>query len=136
MNLLWQSVCAIAFGAACWAVGDFIRKRLIDAKFALPALARHTLAFTTGNVTLSYILTALGFARFFIAPVLWAVFLIGIGLAVWRIALEFRKPPAPSSSLFGHGAEGRDICIHFFNCHSRSISLISDPPGSGSTLRP
>jgi len=102
MNLPWQSVCAIAFGAACWAVGDLIRKRLIDAKFVLPALARHTLAFTTGNVTLSYILTALGFARFFIAPVLWAVFLIGIGLAVWLIALEFRKLPAPSSSPFGH----------------------------------
>jgi hypothetical protein len=102
MNLLWQSVCAIAFGAACWAVGDFIRKRFIDEKFVMPTLARHTLAFTTGNVTFSYILTAFGFAGFFIAPVLWVTFLIGIGLAVWRIALEFKKPPTPSSFPFGH----------------------------------
>jgi hypothetical protein len=100
MNLLWQSVCAIAFGAACWAVGDFIRKRFIDEKFVMPTLARHTLAFTTGNVTFSYILTALGFAGFFIAPVLWVVFLVGVGLAVWRIALEFKREPAPSSSPF------------------------------------
>jgi hypothetical protein len=102
MNLLSQSFCAIAFGAACWAVGNFIRKRLIDEKFVMPTLARYTLAFTTGNVTLSYVLTALGFAGFFTAPVLWMVFLIGIGLVVWRIALEFKKPPAPSSSQFGH----------------------------------
>jgi hypothetical protein len=91
MNLLWQSVCVIAFGATCWAVGDFLRRRFFDESFVLSGVARHTLAFTAGNVALSYFLTVLGFVGVFVPSALWAMFLAGVGLAVCRIATEFKR---------------------------------------------
>ena len=86
----------IAFGSACWAVGDYIRRFLFKESSSLSPLARNTLSFAAGNVTVSYILTALGFLGFFSSPVLWAVFLIGIGLLVLqfiaRIGHRFGRP--------------------------------------------
>jgi hypothetical protein len=84
----------IAFGATCWAVGDFFRERFFHENFKLSAIARHTLAFTTGNVAISYLLTALGFIGAFVSPVLWAVFLTGIGITILRIVGECRRTPS------------------------------------------
>jgi 4-amino-4-deoxy-L-arabinose transferase-like glycosyltransferase len=89
MNLLWQFICVVAFGTACWALGDFLCKGFFDKNSALPAMVRHTLAFAVGNITFSYLLTSLGFAGLLIPSVLWGVFLSGMGLAVWWIATEF-----------------------------------------------
>jgi uncharacterized membrane protein YbaN (DUF454 family) len=93
MNLFWQFICTIAFGAACWGVGDTLLDNFLGKKVVLSALARHTLAFVTGNVAISYLLTALGFIGGFIPTVLWTVFIMGIGIAIWRVAREFRKSP-------------------------------------------
>jgi hypothetical protein len=97
MNLVWQFICVIAFGAACWALGDFLSKGFLGKDSALPPMAWHTLAFTVGNITFSYFLTALGFFKLLIPPVLWGVFSTGIGLTVWRIAAGFRERPAVRS---------------------------------------
>ena len=91
MNLFWQFICMIAFGAACWAAGDILLKSFLGKKAVLPALARHTLAFATGNVAISYLLTALGFIGGFVPTVLWTVFFTGIGATILRIAGEFRR---------------------------------------------
>ena len=88
MNLFWQSFCLIAFGATCWAVGDFLRERFFDENFKFTPITRHTLAFSTGNVALSYLLTALGFIGAFSPTVLWTVFFTGIGITIWRIVGE------------------------------------------------
>jgi hypothetical protein len=88
MNLLWQFICVVAFGTACWALGDFLCKGFFDKNSALPVMVRHTLAFAVGNITFSYLLTALGFAGLLIPSVLWGVFFSGMGLAVWWIAAE------------------------------------------------
>ena len=95
MNLFWQFFCVLAFGTACWAVGDFLRKGFFHENLALPTVARHTLAFTVGNITFSYLLTALGFAGLFIPAVLWGVFLAAVGLAVWWIAAGLGQVPRP-----------------------------------------
>ena len=91
MNLFWQSFCLIAFGSTCWAIGDFIRERFFNGNFKLSAITRHTLAFTAGNVSISYLLTALGFIGAFIPTVLWTLFFMGIGITIWRIAQNFRR---------------------------------------------
>jgi hypothetical protein len=88
MSLLLESTCVLAFGAACWAGGDLIRKLFFDEP--LPFIARHTLAFTAGNVAFSYLLTALGFAGLYIPWVLRTVFFAGIGLAFWNVTIEKR----------------------------------------------
>ncbi len=93
MNLLWQFICMIAFGAACWAAGDVLLKNFLGKRIVLSALARHPLAFATGNVAISYLLTVLGFIKGFVPTVLWTVFFAGIGMAIWRIAREFRRSP-------------------------------------------
>jgi hypothetical protein len=93
MNLFWQFICTIAFGAMCWAVGDTLLDNFLGKKVVLSALARYTLAFVTGNVAISYLLTALGFIGGFLPTVLWTVFIMGIGMAIWRLAREFRKSP-------------------------------------------
>ena len=85
MDFSWQFVCMIAFGLSCWAVGDFLRQALLAESASLSPVARHTLSFAVGNVALSYLLTALGFAGLFLPPVLWILFLAGLGLGVWRI---------------------------------------------------
>jgi hypothetical protein len=92
MSLFWQSFCLLAFGAACWAVGDFVRKRFLQENLKLSRIARHSLAFSIGNVVFSYLLTALGFIGAFYPKVLWAVFLTGIAIAIWRIFEELRGP--------------------------------------------
>lgn len=92
MNLFWQFICVIAFGAACWAAGEFLFKTFLGEKAFLPALGRHTLAFTTGNIFFSYLLTALGFSGYFIPSALWAVFIGGFGLVVWRAVMGLRRP--------------------------------------------
>ena len=91
MNLLWQFVCMITFGAACWAVGDILLRGFLGRNVVFPALTRHPLAFATGNVAISYLLTALGFIGAFVPTVLWTVFFTGMGITIWRIAGEFRK---------------------------------------------
>ena len=91
MDLFWQFICMIAFGAACWAAGDILLKSFLGKKAVLPALARTTLAFATGNVAISYLLTALGFIGGLVPTVLWAVFLTGIGITSWRIVGEVRR---------------------------------------------
>src|SRR5512135_354490 len=83
MNLLLEFACILGFGAACWAGGDLLRK-LFSAEPS-PIVARHTLAFTVGNVAFSYFLTALGFLGLYTSWVLKAVFLAGIGLVVLNI---------------------------------------------------
>ena len=91
MNLFWQFICMIAFGAVCWAVGDILLKSFLGRKVVLPVLARHSLAFATGNVAISYFLTGLGFIGGFVPTVLWIVFFGGIGITIWHIAEESRK---------------------------------------------
>ena len=88
MSLFWEATCVLAFGAACWAGGDLLLKLFFNEP--LPVVARHTLAFTVGNVAFSYFLTALGFAGLYIPWVLRAVFFAGIGLAFWKVIIEER----------------------------------------------
>jgi hypothetical protein len=97
MNLFWQFICVIAFGAACWAFGDTLLDSFLGKKPVLSVFARHTLAFATGNVAISYLLTGLGFIKGFVPTILWTVFFMGIGMAIWRIAREFRKSCNSSS---------------------------------------
>jgi hypothetical protein len=101
MDLLWQFLCMIAFGLSCWAVGDRLRQALLAESSSLPPVARHTLSFAVGNVALSYLLTALGFAGLFSPPVFWAVFLAGLGWGGWRIvglSIEGRSPGSVESA--------------------------------------
>ena len=88
MSLLFESTCVLTFGAACWAAGDLLRKLFFNEP--LPFIARHTLAFTAGNVAFSYFLTALGFSGLYIPWVLKTVFFAGIGLAFFKIIIEER----------------------------------------------
>ena len=88
MSLLLESTCVLAFGAACWAGGDFLRKLFFNEP--LPFIARHTLAFTAGNVAFSYFLTALGFSGLYIPWVLKTVFFAGIGLVFWNVIIAQR----------------------------------------------
>jgi hypothetical protein len=81
----------IALGAACWAAGDIILKAFLGKNVALPPLTRPSLAFATGNVALSYLLTGLGFIGGFVPAVLWAVFLGGIGITIWHIVGESKE---------------------------------------------
>ena len=91
MSLYWQLICMIAFGGACWAAGDILLERSLGKDVVLPTLARPCLAFTTGNVAMSYLLTLIGFIGGFIPMVLWVVFLGGIGLTIKQIIGEFKK---------------------------------------------
>jgi hypothetical protein len=88
MNLILESTCVLAFGAVCWAGGDFLRKVCFN--HPLPIVARHTLAFTAGNVGFSYFLTALGFLGLYVPWVLRTVFSAGVCLALLRIIIEGR----------------------------------------------
>jgi hypothetical protein len=88
MSLLLESTCVLAFGAACWAGGDLLRKLFFNKP--LPFIARHTLAFTAGNVAFSYFLTALGFAGLYTPWMLKTVFYAGIGLVFWKVIIEER----------------------------------------------
>ncbi len=91
MNLFWQLICMIAFGGACWAAGDILLKALLGKNVVLATVARPFLAFATGNVALSYLLTGLGFIGGFVPTVLWAVFFGGIGITIWHLVDEFKK---------------------------------------------
>jgi hypothetical protein len=86
MSLILESACVLAFGAVCWAGGDLLRKVFFD--HPLPTVARHTLAFTAGNVGFSYLLTALGFSGLYVPWVLKTVFFAGVGLAFLKIVIE------------------------------------------------
>ncbi len=97
MNLFLESISVLAFGAACWAGGDLLRRLFFNEP--LPVVARHTLAFTAGNVAFSYFLTALGFAGLYIPWVLRTVFFTGIGLAFLKIIIDER----PLLSRLGKG---------------------------------
>jgi hypothetical protein len=100
MDLLWQFACMISFGLSCWAVGDVLRQTLLSESSSLSPVARHTLSFAAGNVALSYLLTAFGFAGLFLPPVFWALFLAGLGWGVWRIvglSIEGRSPGSVES---------------------------------------
>jgi hypothetical protein len=89
VSLLLESTFVLTFGAACWAAGDLLRKLFFNEP--LPFIARHTLAFTAGNVAFSYFLTALGFSGLYIPWVLKTVFFAGIGLSFLKIIIE-EKP--------------------------------------------
>src|SRR4030042_25316 len=91
MNLFWQFICMIAFGVVCWAVGEILLRCFLGKKVVFPSAARYTLAFTTGNVAISYLLTVLGFIGAFVPTVLWALFFTGIGITIWQIIGEFRR---------------------------------------------
>ena len=95
MNLFWQLISMVVFGGGCWAAGDIILKRLLGENVVLPKSARASLAFATGNVALSYLLTGLGFVGGFVSAVLWTVFLGGIGVAIWHIVGEFKRVNQP-----------------------------------------
>ncbi len=97
MNLFWQFICMIAFGGICWAAGEILLKSFLGQKVVLPALARYPLAFATGNVAISYLLTALGFIGGFGPTVLRTVFLAGIGMTIWCIVREVRISSGPKS---------------------------------------
>ncbi|HUL29070.1 MAG TPA: hypothetical protein VLZ03_01345, partial [Thermodesulfobacteriota bacterium] len=86
MSLFLEGACLLAFGIACWAGGDLLRKLLFNEP--LPAFARHTLAFAVGNVGYSYLLTGLGFGGLYSPAILRIVLFSGIGLALWRIIEE------------------------------------------------
>src|SRR4030042_6401952 len=124
MNLFWQFICMIVFGAACWAAGDLIIKSFLGKKGVLPSLARHTLAFATGNVAISYLLTALGFIGGFIPSVLWTVFTAGFGLAIWRIAMRFMRPLQRPSLNHAIQEEGGEKGIPFFLVATVALFLL------------
>lgn len=91
MNLFWQFICMMTFGLACWTVGDIVLRGFLGKNVVLPPLARPSLAFAAGNVAMSYLLTLIGFIGGFVPAVLWAVFLGGIGIAIWHIVGEFKE---------------------------------------------
>jgi len=91
MNLGWQLISMIAFGVVCWAAGDILLDKLLGKNIALPALARTSLAFATGNVAMSYLLTLIGFLQGFVSAILWPVFLGGIGITAWHILADFKR---------------------------------------------
>jgi hypothetical protein len=91
MNLFWQFICMITFGAACWAAGDILLRSFLGKQAVLPGSARPALAFATGNVLISYFLTALGFIGGYVPSVLWAVFFGGIGITIWCIVRELKR---------------------------------------------
>jgi hypothetical protein len=91
MNLIWQFICMITFGAACWAAGGILLKGFLRKNIVLPPSARHPLAFATGNIAFSYLLTGLGFFGGFVPAGLWTVFFGGIGIAILYIACEIKK---------------------------------------------
>jgi len=124
MNLFWQFICMIAFGAACWAAGDILLKNFLGKRIVLPALARHTLAFTAGNVAFSYVITALGFTGYFIPSVLWTVFIAGFGLAIWRIAVRFRRFYQTPSLNHAIQEEGGEKGITFFLVATVALFLL------------
>ena len=124
MNLFWQFICMIAFGAACWAAGDILIKSFLGKKAVLPALARHTLTFTAGNVAFSYVITALGFTGYFIPSVLWTVFIAGFGLAIWRIAMRFMRPLQGPSLNHAIQEEGGEKGIPFFLVTTVALFLL------------
>jgi len=105
MNLLWQFICMIAFGATCWATGEMLLKSFLGKKVVLPALARHPLAFATGNVAISYLLTVLGFIKGFVPTVLWAVFFGGTGITIWCIVGELKRSSNSKSVIQTIGEE-------------------------------
>ena len=112
MNLFWQLICMIAIGGACWAAGDIVLKRLLGKNVVLPTLARPSLAFATGNVALSYLLTGLGFVGGFLPTLLWTVFFGGIGITIWHIVDKFNQ-----------------------YTHSRSTNPIRDSSGASNSAR-
>ena len=124
MNLFWQFICMIAFGAACWAAGDILIKSFLGKKAVLPALARHTLTFTAGNVAFSYVITALGFTGYFIPSVLWTVFIAGSGLAIWRITVRFMRPLQGPSLNHAIQEEGGGKGIPFFLVATVALFLL------------
>jgi hypothetical protein len=81
----------ITFGAICWAVGDILLKGFLRENGIFPPLARYPLAFATGNVALSYLLTILGFIGGFVSPVFWIIFLGGIGVTILYITGKIKK---------------------------------------------
>jgi len=122
MNLFWQLICMIAFGGACWAAGDILLKRLLGKNVVLPTLARPSLAFATGNVALSYLLTGLGFVGGFLPTVLWTVFFGGIGITIWRIVDKFNQCTHARSINPANAGDGSHrvvygiICCHNCRC--------------------
>ncbi len=91
MNLFWQLICMVAFGGACWAIGDIILKGLLGKNVDLPPLVRPSLAFAAGNVAMSYLLTLIGFMGGFVPMVLRVVFWGGIGITVWRVISKCKR---------------------------------------------
>jgi hypothetical protein len=81
----------IAFGGVCWALGDILFNVFLGKNAVLPIGVRHPLAFATGNVAISYVLTALGFIGGYVDSVLWPVFLGGTAIAIWRIFGEIKR---------------------------------------------
>lgn len=77
-------VALIGFGGGCWAIGDLILRYLLGKEVHLHAVARYSLAFATGNVFLSYFITALGFSGFFTSEALWTMFIVCLGLFLWK----------------------------------------------------
>jgi len=121
MSLILESTCVLAFGAVCWAGGDLLRKVFFD--HPLPTVARHTLAFTAGNVGFSYLLTALGFSGLYVPWVLKTVFFSGIGLAFLKIATEGR--PLLSRHARGLLSHGRGFQV------LKDIQGMESDPGRG-----
>ena len=115
MSLILESTCVLAFGAVCWAGGDLLRKFFFD--HPLPTAARHTLAFTAGNVGFSYLLTALGFSGLYVPWVLKIIFFAGIGLAFLKIVIEGRP-------LLSRHARG-------LLSHGRGFRVLKDTPRMG-----
>ena len=91
MSIFLQTICTISFGWACWAGGDILLRFFLRGKPLLSPIARHALAFATGNVLFSYVITGIGFAGLLIPFALKTVFLAGVGLAIWRTISEFRN---------------------------------------------
>ncbi len=91
MNPFWQLISMIAFGGACWAIGDIVLNGLLGKNVHLPPLARPCLAFAAGNVAMSYLLTFIGFIGGFVSSALLVVFVGGIGVTIWHIISESKR---------------------------------------------
>lgn len=88
MPVLWQFVILLAFGIACWGIGNIFSRALLLESSTIPSVGRHGLSFAAGNVIFSYLLTALGFTNLFYKWVLLAILISGIGIAIWQLSVR------------------------------------------------
>jgi hypothetical protein len=100
MNLLEQSFYIIVFGGSCWAAGDLFLKRLINKKVVLPPIVHHTLAFATGNIIFSYLITIFGHLGLFRFWIFSTILIFGMALFIWETYFKIIRPFLKRETLY------------------------------------